>query len=142
MIEGAFTFLLFLFNSPQQVIANHLHGYWEVSIDKTDQARIWNRVFYFDECKDQELSDMDCKGHYGWAEYEGIYLNLYDKSFMTYGIEKEADPVTGKRKLVISDVTYDFILNTIKKDLWLFDPSTGELVMTMEKVPKSELKHN
>ena len=50
-------------------------------------------------------------GDYGWAEFEGVYENLYDKSFIPFSIDKEADPDTGKRKLHLSGIEYDFVLS-------------------------------
>ena len=140
MIEGAFSFLLFLFTSPQMAITNQIEGYWLVIIDNTGQAREWNRIYFFDKCSKEARVSLECEGHYGWAEFSGVYLNLYDKNYLTYGVEKEKDKSSGKRKLLMSSIYYDFVINSSKKTLKLLDPETGDLVMEMKKVKKSEVR--
>ena len=140
MVEGAFSFLLFLFGSPQQVITNQLEGYWKVTVDSTVQAREWNRIYYFDDCSKEAREALKCEGHYGWAEFDGVYLNLYDKNYLFYGIDKEKNELTGERRLLLSSIYYDFIINTDRKTLSLFDIDSGNLVLEMKKVSKSEIR--
>lgn len=142
MVEGTFSFLLFLFSSPQQAIVNQFEGYWLVAIDNTEQARDWNRIYFFESCSKMKREAMECDGHYGWAEFDGIYSNFYDKSYTTFGVDRDIDVSTGKRRVLLSGNYYDFVLNTGKKTLRLFDPDSGGLIMEMTKVKKSVVRRS
>ena len=140
MLEGAFSFLLLIFSSPQQVITNQLEGYWIVTIDSTNQARNWNRIYYFEDCPTIKRKSLDCEGHYGWAEFDGVYQNLYDKNYLSYGAEEDKEADSKGRKLLLSSVYYDFLLNAHKKTLKLYDPESKALIMEMRKVPDREVR--
>jgi len=142
MIEGTFSFLLLLFASPQQIVTNHLEGYWLVTVDNTAQVREWNRIYYFEKCTQPDRKSLDCGGHFGWAEFDGVYLNLYDKNYLSYGVEAGKQKHSEKRKLFLNDIEYDFILNTNKRNLKLLELESDKIVMEMRKVSKSEVKNN
>jgi hypothetical protein len=142
MIEGTFSFLLLLFASPQQIVSNHLEGYWLVTIDNTDQVREWNRIYYFEKCARPDRKSYECGGHFGWAEFDGVYLNLYDKNYLSYGVVAGKQSNSEKRKLFLNDIKYDFILNTNQKVLKILELDSDKTVMEMRKVSKSELKKN
>jgi hypothetical protein len=137
MVEGTFTFLLFLFSSPQQAVIKQLDGYWLVTADNTEQVRDWNRIYYFEKCK--RKPSEECEAHYGWAEFEGVYLNLYDKNFITFDVVKDTKR-SKKQKLVLGGETYDFVLNLKQNSLRIFNPDGGDLRMEMQRVRKKEIR--
>ena len=61
MIPGTFSFLLFLFSSPQQVITNKLEGYWLVVEDYTSSKRShWDKVYLFESCAKETVKRLKC----------------------------------------------------------------------------------
>ncbi|MBT8230152.1 MAG: hypothetical protein KJO50_07815, partial [Bacteroidia bacterium] len=65
-----------------------------------------------------------------------------DKNFLSYGVEKKKQVNTGKRRFFLNDIEYDFVLNTGKKTLRLFEPETVKILMEMRKVTRAELKNS
>ena len=139
MVLNFLPILLFLVIAPQKSAIRSISGYWLVTIDNTNQVRDWNRIFYFEKCSKSDKAMQQCKGHFGWAEFDGVYLNLYDKNYLSYGILEEMDE-NGRGKLLLSGIEYYFTLKSKNKLLRLVSVETGDLVMEMEKVPRSEIK--
>ena len=134
MVKGVFSFLLFIFSSPQDVITNKLEGYLLVVEDNTESYRKhWNRVIVFEKCDKESIKSLACNAHYGWVDEPDLFNNLLDKNYTKYGIEKKKGAKKSGRKLKLGDQYYDFLLNLNNKTLELSDPDTGKKLMVMDK---------
>jgi len=131
MIQGAFTFIFFIFSPPQKVLTNKLEGVWEVVEDSTFTKRdYWNKIYTFEPCKDAKA--MRCKGHYGWVDEPDVLTNVLDKSYFIYGVSKNKSEGNKSRILYFDQEPYHFTLYPGKGELFIFEPS-GKLLMRMER---------
>jgi len=134
MIKGVFSFLLFIFSSPQDAITNKLEGYWLVVEDNTESFRKhWNRVIVFEKCDKEFVKSMTCNAYFGWVDQLDLFTNLLDRNYTKYGVERKKDAKKSGRKLKLGDQYFDFILNLNNKTLELSDPDTGKKLMVMDK---------
>lgn len=138
MVQGTFIFLLLIFSSPQKLITNQMEGYWVVTEDYSEEAReSWQRIFLFKECSNDDRKGQSCRGEYGWALDPGIYLNLFDRNFITYGVDNKSNSKTKQRQLKINDSKFDFVLDLNKNTLILTEE--GKTILSMRKVKNREI---
>ena len=135
MIPGTFSFLLFLFSNPQQVITNKFEGHWLVVEDHTSSKRShWDKVYLFESCGKETARRLKCHGYYGWVDEPGVVENVLDKSYFDYGITKVKDTENGFRKLILHDEEFYFRLWPGKGKLEIIDMEGMNVVMVLEKV--------
>ncbi len=131
MIPGAFTFLMFIFSSPQEVLTHKLEGVWEVTEDRTDSKReYWNKIYTFESCDD--VQSMQCPGFYGWVDEPDVLTNLLDKNYFIYGISKKKAEGSKSRILFLDDESYHFVLKPGKGILQILYEN-DELLMILKK---------
>ena len=132
MIPGAFSFLLFIFSSPQQVLTNKLEGEWKVVEDNTNSRRdFWFKVYAFKSCEDSKK--MECHGVFGFADEPDVWTNLLDKSYFNFGISKKKEPGSESRILYVDRVPYHFRLSPGKGELTILDAETDVILLKMER---------
>lgn len=128
MIPGLFSFLLYMFSSPQTVLTNKLEGTWQVVEDNSESYRkYWHKIYTFEECDNPD--DMKCPGYFGFADEPGVYTNLLDRSYFRFGVSRKKDD-SGSRMLRIDDAAYYFELRP-GKTLNLYDQDQN-LLLRME----------
>ncbi len=124
MIPGVFSFLLFIFSSPQKVLTDKLEGTWEVTEDRTLSKRAyWNKIYSFESC--QDAPSMQCQGTYGWVDEPDVLANLLDKSYFVYGVSKKKQEGSGSRILFLDDERHYFILKPSKGELEIYDENNA-----------------
>ena len=132
MIPGAFSFFLFIFSSPQQVITTKLEGVWKVVEDNTDSRRdFWFKVYAFESCKNS--GKMECQGVYGFADEPDVWTNLLDIGYFNFGVSKKKDSGSNSRILYFDHEPYHFMLSPGKGVLTILDPETDAVLLKMER---------
>ena len=122
MITGAFSFLLYLFSSPQAVLTHQLEGAWEVTVDSTDTYRAyWHKVYLFDKCEDR--ASMACQGSFGFVDEPDVLTNQWDKAYFIYGVTRKRNEKVKSRILYIDDEPYFFTFSEHRNSLVLKDES-------------------
>lgn len=135
MFPSAFSFLLFLFSSPQQVLTNKLEGSWRVVEDYTPGKRShWDKMYSFKSCEKETAKRMKCQGYYGWVDRPGVGGNVLDKSYFYFGISKEKDNENGFRTLFLHDDEFYFRLWPGKGKLEIIDIESMQVDMVLEKI--------
>ena len=107
--------------------------------DNTAESRkSWQRIYLFKDCSKEDRKSLSCKGEYGWALDPGIYLNLFDRNYFTFGIDESRNLNTKSRQLTINDSKFDFVMDLNKKTLIIIQ--NDKTILSMRKVRKSEIR--